>query len=392
MAQIVKCPNCTASLHFDAASGKVSCEYCGASFDVNELMESTTNVDEVKVTNDKEEVGGNEEVKEGVVTEEKLDEIKYSEEADGEFEEVQNNTVEIDKNEHQEFVCNNCGARVLTDKNTSATFCMFCGSPQVITSRIEDEFTPRYIIPFKITKDEAIKGFLKWCGGGRYTPFGFASNKNISKISGLYVPFWLFDQEVDADIDAKSRYSSSVTSGNKETITTLTYAISYKKKFKFSRVPLDGSSALDDKLMEAIEPFEYEELKDFNPMYLAGYFAERYDLEPKALAERMNKRSKEYVEQEFKEWTHSYGAITSKTDNSIYNEATANYALLPVWFLHYNYLNKDYYFCMNGQTGEVAGILPNSRLKVMILFFLFLAIFALVTKVIFGALIGGFVG
>ena len=49
MAQIVKCPNCTASLHFDAASGKVQCEYCGASFNVDELMSSATEADEKKL-------------------------------------------------------------------------------------------------------------------------------------------------------------------------------------------------------------------------------------------------------------------------------------------------------------------------------------------------------
>ncbi|MCQ2533923.1 MAG: hypothetical protein MJ172_05080 [Clostridia bacterium] len=385
MAQIVKCPNCTASLHFDAASGKVQCEYCGASFNVDELMSSATEADEKKLedlASDKEQV-----------TEEIVNEVTYEEEADDEeFKEEIDESVELNENEHQEFVCNNCGAHVIADRSTSATFCVFCGSPQVIQSRIEDKFKPRYIIPFKYTKEQAINGFLKWCKGGRFAPFGFVSSENINKITGIYVPFWLFDQEVHSDIHAESKHVKSTTTGNKETITTSTYDIKYLKKFKFSRVPLDGSSKLDDMLMEAIEPFNYEELKDFNPMYLAGYFAERYDLVPKDLTERMNKRSKEYVQQEFNEWTTSYGSVTSKTDNSVYLEPTAKYALLPVWFLHYKYLSKDYYFCMNGQTGEVAGILPNSRLKTTLIFFVLLAIFAVIARIILGSIIGGFVG
>lgn len=384
MAQIVKCPNCTASLHFDAASGKVQCEYCGASFNAEDLMPSST--DDAKLN---EEETAN---KEESVTEEIVNEVTYEEDEAGNFTEEKDESVEINKDEHQEFICNNCGARVITDSATSATFCMFCGSPQVIKSRMEDEFKPRYVIPFKYTKEQAISGFLKWCKGGRFAPFGFASSENINKITGIYVPFWLFDQEVHANIRAESKSVSSVTSGNQETITTKIFDVKYKKKFKFSKIPLDGSSTLDDSLMEAIEPFNYEELKDFNPMYLAGYFAERYDLVPKDLNERINKRTKEYMEQEFNEWVKEYGSVTSKKDESEFLTPKAQYALLPVWFLHYKYLSKDYYFCMNGQTGEVAGILPNSRLKTMIAFFVLLAIFAVLAKIVLGSIIGGFVG
>ena len=47
---------------------------------------------------------------------------------------------------------------------------------------------------------------------------------------------------------------------------------------------------------------------------------------------------------------------------------------------------------MNGQTGEVAGIPPVSRLKRIILFFAVMAVLAAITRLLVGLLMGGFVG
>ena len=59
---------------------------------------------------------------------------------------------------------------------------------------------------------------------------------------------------------------------------------------------------------------------------------------------------------------------------------TAHYALLPVWFLQYKYLGKNYYFAMNGQTGEVAGVRPVSLIKKIIFFMIILIVLATVTR------------
>ena len=45
----------------------------------------------------------------------------------------------------------------------------------------------------------------------------------------------------------------------------------------FEKVPVDGDSKIPDDLMESIEPFEISEAVAFQPAYLAGYLADRYD-------------------------------------------------------------------------------------------------------------------
>ena len=48
--------------------------------------------------------------------------------------------------------------------------------------------------------------------------------------------------------------------------------------------------------------------------------------------------------------------------------------------MNYKYLGKNYYFAMNGQTGEVAGIRPISIVKGLILFLLVLIVLAAITR------------
>ena len=95
--------------------------------------------------------------------------------------------------EQTEFVCNACGAKIVTDSHTAATFCAFCGSPALVGKRLTEQFQPQYMIPFKYSRKSAEEAFFKWAGKGKWTPFGFVSKKNVAKMSGLYVPFWLFN-------------------------------------------------------------------------------------------------------------------------------------------------------------------------------------------------------
>ena len=47
----------------------------------------------------------------------------------------------------------------------------------------------------------------------------------------------------------------------------------------FERVPVDGSTKMDDALMESIEPYDLKDAVEFSTAYLSGYFADRYDVD-----------------------------------------------------------------------------------------------------------------
>ena len=365
MADSIKCPNCNANLVFDADSQMMVCEYCMSRFTAEQLK--NTIVPEAPEDSDAGSRIHRADAKENI--KKKLGD------------------------QGVQFICNACGATVVTDANTSATFCAFCGSPAIIGQRLDEEFSPDYILPFKYGKEEAVKKFFNWCKGGRWTPFDFVSDKNIEKLTGLYVPFWLYDVESDVDVQGEAVNEVSHTTGSTTTVTTSYYNFRRRNFLSWRHIPLDGSSRIDDKLMEAIEPFNFKAIKDFDPVYMQGFFAERYDQTGDDLKGRLVGRVKEYITEELSPSFKKYNrGVKVKKDDSVIYEPKMFYAMMPVWFLHYKYHGKSYDFCMNGQTGEVAGIPPVSRLKRIILFFVILAIAAMLTRLIAGMIMGGFVG
>ena len=352
MADTIKCPNCSANLRFDADSQKLICDFCGGVFLPSDIKEDLEETKDEAIRND------------GTVDGEGL----------------------------HEFVCNACGARVVTDENTSASFCAFCGSPALIGQRLTNEFRPKYIIPFKYGREKAVDKFFEWCKGGRYTPMGFISDKNVEKLTGLYVPFWLFNVDERMDIKGKGITVNSTNLGTRTRTVTSYYDLVRSGLYSWRKIPLDGETKIDDDLMEAIEPFEYGELIDYDFKYLPGFFADTYDLDDKKLHPRIINRTKGYLKEEFDLTVKKFNRVYELKDTSKFERIEAELALLPVWFLSYRYLGKTYNFAMNGQTGEVAGKAPVSVVKRFILFFLILAVLAVVTKIIVGLMLGGYVG
>ncbi|MBR2523725.1 MAG: hypothetical protein IKE53_04725 [Clostridiales bacterium] len=375
MADTIKCPNCSANLFFEPASGKLECAYCGGSFDpatfeaaVEELMSEPAPKAEAAPQQDTAAPTDAEPAPQQVGQPAETSD----EEGDNLFRE--------DAEDTQQFVCKSCAGVVISSANTSASFCPFCGSPALIGDRLTGEFKPEFLIPFKYSREQAEAAFLKWCKGGRWTPIKFVSNENISKLTGLYVPFWLFDVDYDLNVISECRKDSVSHSGSKTTTTMRYYEVTSRGKYNWRKIPFDGETRINDALMEAIEPFNYSQLIPFDYKYLPGFFADKYDQDVDALKDRVIKRVTGYQSVKYKELTKKYDSVKVKSDASRITDLTAHYALLPVWFMNYKYLGRNYSFAMNGQTGEVAGIKPISIVKGLILFLLVLIILATITR------------
>ena len=374
MADTIKCPNCGSNLTLNADTQKLECPSCGASFDPAELNTITVGELEAKPA-------------------EPTDPAKEYEQAQAaqsaQAQEQQPQAQSQAQPEQTEFVCNACGAKIVTDSHTAATFCAFCGSPALVGKRLTEQFQPQYMIPFKYSRQSAEEAFFKWAGKGKWTPFGFASKKNVAKMSGLYVPFWLFN--IKATIDAHGTGDKIRYRGNDEIIET--FKFDRNAELSWEHVPLDGETRIDDALMEAIEPFDFDALIPYDYRYLPGFYADRYDQSPQDLAARATKRGMDGIDKALKgSLKGSFDRFSIVKNLSRIDSMEANYALLPVWFLSYKYRNKYYYFAMNGQTGEVAGQLPVSPVKKLMFFFIVLGILAVITRFVLGIIMRGFWG
>ncbi len=350
-----QCPNCNAPLEFDAHSGKFKCFYCDSMFSESEIQEIFGKRD------DKVDL--------------ESDEPTLSEDMTAQEEFTGQSAL---------YSCPNCGAGVICDSLTSSTRCHFCHTPVVLSGRLSGEFKPDVLIPFSVTKEQARAKFNEYTKGKKFLPNGFLSEAQINNLSSLYVPYWLKSGLVDANMSAVGKIIRRWSSGDTHYTNTKEYRVERQAEFAFIRVPCDGSKRIDDELMESIEPFNYTGIKVFSMSYLSGTPAEKYDVKKEEAAQRIDERVRKASETELRRTADTYSSLESVSITTGYRSEQYVYALLPVWFLNYQYRGKDYSFVVNGQTGLTFGQLPVSKAK---LFWAAFGIGFLIALIIF--LIGG---
>jgi DNA-directed RNA polymerase subunit RPC12/RpoP len=268
-----------------------------------------------------------------------------------------------DKIELKSYQCPTCGAELVTDVNTTATFCNYCGNSALIESRIMQD-RPAALIPFSVSKEEAKAAYLKWCKKGLLTPKSFTSQSTIEKISGIYVPFWIYDYDTEVSLRADCTRVRVERHGDTEYTHTDHFDVYREVKTSYNKVPADASEKMDDRIMDKLEPFIYESLKQFEMPYLSGFLSEKYCYTSNEMKERVEKRIHEYAATAARNTINGYATTTVVYENVRMDNKSAKYVLLPVWILNYRYLGKNFVFAMNGQTGKVVGDLPISKKKI----------------------------
>lgn len=352
-----KCPNCFASLNYNPKGKNWVCEYCGSKFTLEQLEENekrfesndVKNSVELKTENEKQTENGNVE------------------------------SVEMD-----EYFCKNCGAKIVADKNTAATFCVYCKNTAILKSRLSEKFSPSKIIPFSKTKEDAIQAF-KNIGKGKFLmPKEFLNTKNIQELTGVYIPFWLYSCKMSGHVEGKADEITTWSDYNFEYTKTDTYHVERDGIYEFDNIPVDGSVRFNDAIMNSVEPFNYKELCDFNYSYLSGFLAEKYDISKDDAKKITIDRAKQTAMNDLilsaRLGKTAYDTfVPSKRESNIENEEI-EYVLLPVWMVNIKYNEKLYTFAMNGQTGKMIGDIPYSKKKAFIFgLILFVIIFTIVT-------------
>ncbi len=341
-----KCPSCGAPLSFSVETQDFACEYCGGHYHTKEQIDYMLSANKNKSFQEIDYIDSGEPTQET----EYIDDSEFNE----------NNSL---------YVCPSCGAAVMTDSQLSASaICHYCHSPVVLSGRLSGEFRPHKIIPFKKTKEQALEGFDLWIKGKKFfMAKGFGAPEALEKIQGIYVPYWLADCSVEGNLNVDVFKTLSTTrSGD--------YIVKREERIScvrdgsiiFHGIPADGSSKANDMLMESIEPFNYDELLDFNMSYLSGHNAEKYDVTKEMVYPRIMQRAAEGAEAEFLKTIQVKGRTEIVSKNFRITNINWKYAMLPLWFMSYNYKGKMYYYAMNGQTGKFGGIIPYNKLKVLL--------------------------
>lgn len=327
-----KCPCCNAGLAFDGISQKLTCEYCDNTFDI----------DAVRAFNESADAASSE---------------AFSWEEDPQEAEL------FEENALKAFQCPACGGEILTDSTTAATFCPFCDNPTIMPSRFGGILKPVAILPFRKSKDDAKAAFLKLCKGKPLLPKDFTARQRLEKITGIYVPFWLYD--CDADFSGSYKATRVHRWSDAKFVYTRTehFLLNREADAAFQGIPMDGSSKMEDVFMESIEPFDYSQMVPFDMAYLSGYLADKYDVPSEQGEDRIRERVERSMNDRIQSTLLGYATVIPTSRQLQVHHSKARYVLLPVWMLNTKYNGKIYTFAMNGQTGKMTGSLPICRKK-----------------------------
>lgn len=311
-ARRYKCPSCGAGLEFDSALQKMKCPYCQSVFPVEDFLETS----------------------------------------------AAGSTQNADTDRFGMYRCETCGAEIIAEESTAATNCPYCSNPIILTGQVSGEWMPDYIIPFQLDKEAAKAALRKHLKGKKLLPKVFTTEHHLDEVKGVYVPFWLFDTTAEAGASYAMTKSRIWSDSQYQYTETSDYEAVRSGAIRFENIPADGARKMADDLMESLETFDFQSAVPFDPVYLAGYFADKYDVSAEENLSRITERIKTTAFDALLNTVQGYETVRQINGSVNLRDTKIKYAMYPVWILNTTWRGQNYRFAMNGQTGKFVGDLP----------------------------------
>lgn len=296
--------------------------------------------------------------------------------------------------EAQQVECESCGALVTFTPPEVARTCSFCGAPIVAQPKAADPIlAPEGILPFKVEKNEATKQLRAWISSRWFAPNALKQFAVPGALSGVYIPYWTYDAHTTSYYTGQrgdwywvtEEYTTQDADGNYVTNTrqvrkTRWSFTSGNVSRWFDDLLVPGTKSIPEDKLHDLEPWDLPELKPYDPAYVAGFKAQRYQVELAAGFEKAKRLAMPVIEQDVR---CDMGGDEQMVDNvqTHYSAITFKHILLPVYVGAYRFEQKLYQIVINARTGEVQGERPYSAIKIAL--FLLMIVAVLVGIVLF---------
>jgi len=274
--------------------------------------------------------------------------------------------------ERKVFHCTRCGSSTTFDPGQAAGACAFCGTPAVVEAPPNLKMVrPEGVLPFAVTEELAKGKFRHWLKKLWFRPNDLGKMSFLTKMHGVYVPFWLFDAASHSAWNAEAGYYYYVAvqvQRNGRTETKQERRVRWEPASGFVElfhddVPVIASRGLERSLAEAIEPFPTASLVKYDKAYLSGFIAEEYGIGVKdaltTAEQRMDAAIRAACVRQIPGDTYRNLGVRTRYSGVAYKNA-----LLPIWIAAYQYRDKVYRYIVNGITGEATGTAPWSWVKI----------------------------
>jgi DNA-directed RNA polymerase subunit RPC12/RpoP len=338
------CSSCGADLVFEPGDGFLTCPYCGHK---EAIPESTAQVDEQSFEHHLR------------IRPEQMSKLAA-------------NALEVQ--------CQSCGAKTIFTPPEVAGRCEFCGVQIVAQAKSADPIlTPGGLLPFSVRQQQASSELKQWLSSRWFAPGDLKRFAEPDAIHGVYLPFWTYDTSTRTNYEGQrgeyyyetQTYYERDAQGNQVQRTrqvrhTRWYHASGTVLGAFDDILIPATLSLPPDRLTALEPWDLAELKPYNPAFLSGFKAQRYQVDLGDGFESAKGVVAPVIESDVRA---DIGGDEQRIDslNTSYYETTFKHLLLPVYAGAYRYKGKLYQILVNGRTGEIQGERPYSALKIALL-------------------------
>jgi len=283
----------------------------------------------------------------------------------------------------REIQCKVCGARAVVTRQ--ATRCAFCDAPMVVElDHAEDTILPESVLPFVIAQKDAAAKFGGWLKSRWFAPGDLVKRAKRDGMDGVYLPYWTFDSQTTTRyVGQRGEHyweTETTTDANGQTQTrqvqkTRWYPASGTVFVPFDDVLVCATPTLPRKLIEKLEPWDLPDLRPFDGKYLAGFIAERYQVELQDGFVTAQERMDPVIQQAIR---RDIGGDDPRIigKDVHHGNVTFKHVLLPLWLSSFRYNDKVYRVTVNARTGETAGERPWSWMKIALLILVIIAVIA----------------
>jgi ribosomal protein S27E len=340
------CPGCSGDMDFDPASGQMKCRFCGT------LAPVSPDTAPLAPPHGYEEF--------------------LNKTDDTHLRPISDQALQVN--------CDGCGSVVVFQPPEVAGVCPFCAATIVAQPKATDPLiAPDALLPAKIAKTNAQAEVRQWLQSRWFAPNALKRMAREEGIGGIYLPFWDYaadtasrytgargDTYYETEYDTETDEQGNNVQKSRQVPRIRWTAVSGEVSRDFDKLLIPATTSVNEHRLDALEPWDIESLCAYTPAYLAGFKAQRYQLElPKGY-----EKAKEVMQAEIEgDVRRDIGGDQQQINgiDTTYSNVTFRHLLLPVWIGAYRFRDKAYQVIVNARTGEVQGERPYSTAKITFL-------------------------
>jgi hypothetical protein len=288
--------------------------------------------------------------------------------------------------------CNTCGALLELAPVERGAVCPYCATPTVVERPATgDRPLPAFTLGFALDREAAAAAARAYLRRHPLAPLALY-RADVDAVRAVYLPAYLYgaagrstysaqigeDYEVEETVTTTDAQGNQVTEKRTRTETEW-HGLSGEHACWVRDVLVTASRGVDNRELEAVQPFDLRSLRPYQPRLLLGFAAEEPSLDRRECAALARTAAEKSVRSRIGAFLpgdrHSGLRVTTRIE-----EESLDLVQLPLWVMSCRWAadRPPVRLLVNGQTGQVGGAVPVSATKITVLLLLAFAVLLLV--------------